>query len=107
MKLAEALSLRADLQKKIASLRERAVSCARGQEGEEVTEDANGLLAEALVLVVQQEELIKQVNRTNGSVSLNGGTLTDAIAQRDSLGAQHKLVTEIADAAAGGKTRGM
>jgi Family of unknown function (DUF6847) len=107
MKLAEALALRADLTKRIASLRERATACARYQEGEEPQENAEELLNLALALTEQQETLITRINRTNGATEMDGGSFTimDAVARRDRLGAQHKLLTEIADAAAGGKSR--
>ncbi len=44
MKLAEALLLRADLQKKTSSLRERIVANAVVQEGDEPREDPKALL---------------------------------------------------------------
>ena len=46
MKLAEALSLRADLQRRIAALRERLRKNARVQEGDTPAEDPLELLAE-------------------------------------------------------------
>lgn len=45
MKLAEALALRADAQKRLAQLQSRAVSSARYQEGEEPIERVNGWLS--------------------------------------------------------------
>jgi hypothetical protein len=47
VKLAEALSLRADATRRVEQLRTRIVANARFQEGEEPTEDAAALLAEA------------------------------------------------------------
>lgn len=44
MKLAEALNLRADLQKRIANLRERLIKNAKVQEGDTPSEDPNMLL---------------------------------------------------------------
>ena len=45
MKLAEALALRSDAQKRLAQLQGRAVASARSQEGEEPPERAEELLA--------------------------------------------------------------
>ena len=47
MKLAEALTARADLQRRIEQLRARITANARYQEGEEPAEDAAALLGEA------------------------------------------------------------
>src|SRR4051795_6382541 len=47
VKLAEALSLRSDAQKRLAQLQARATASARYQEGEEPAEDAADLLAQA------------------------------------------------------------
>ena len=44
MKLAEALNLRADLQKRIANLRERLIKNAKVQEGDTPSEEPNMLL---------------------------------------------------------------
>ncbi|MCB9597409.1 MAG: DIP1984 family protein [Sandaracinaceae bacterium] len=94
MKLAEALLLRADLQKKIASLRERVVANAVVQENEAPHEDPNGLLDEAVDVLEQLEELVARIHRTNLAAQLpDGRTLTEAIARRDRLQQQHSLLT--------------
>jgi hypothetical protein len=102
MKLAEALSLRSDAQKRLAQLQSRAVASARYQEGEEPPERAADLLTEARAVTEEIETLVRAVNRTNASTELEPGlTITDAIAQRDALALRRKLVTTVADAAAG------
>lgn len=102
MKLAEALSLRADSVRRIEQLRSRIVSNARYQEGEDPTEDAAALLAEAGEVLVEYETLIRRVNRTNAATSIGrDGTLTDALARRDALRLRHSVITAAADAAAG------
>lgn len=102
MKLAEALSLRSDAQKRLAQLQARAVASARYQEGEDVAEDANALLAEAREVVAEVESLVRRINRTNAAVELEPGlTITDAIARRDALASERSLLVAIADAAAG------
>src|SRR5579884_3989973 len=102
MKLAEALALRSDAQKRLAQLQARAVGAARYQEGEEPPELAADLLAAARAVTEEIEALVRHINRTNASTELEPGlTITDAIAQRDVLALRRKLVTAVADAAAG------
>lgn len=102
MKLAEALALRGEAQKRFEQLRARAVSSARFQEGEEPAEDASTLLAEAQDVLDELVALVAQINLTNSSNSLaDGTTLTAALAKRDVLRLQHRLLNEVADAASG------
>lgn len=102
MKLAEALALRSDAQKRLAQLQGRAVAAARYQEGEEPPEQAGALLVDARSVTEEIEALVRRINRTNASTELEPGvTITDAIAERDALALRRKLVTAVADAAAG------
>ncbi|MGA6208603.1 DIP1984 family protein [Nocardia testacea] len=106
MKLAEALSLRADAVRRIEQLRARIVGNARFQEGEEPAEDAAALLGEAGEVLEEYEALIQRINRTNAATDIGpDGTLTDALARRDALRLRHSVITDAADAAAG-KSRG-
>jgi hypothetical protein len=94
MKLAEALLLRADLQKKLSSLRERIVANAVVQEGEKPHEDPSSLLLEAFGVMEELEALIAKINVTNLKTKLSDGrTLTNAIARRDTLVLQHGTLT--------------
>lgn len=102
MKLAEALSLRADSARRVEQLRARIVSSARFQEGEDPAEDAAALLAEAGEVLDEFELLIRRINRTNAATALGAdSTLTDALARRDTLRLRHSVLTAAADAAAG------
>ncbi|HTW19370.1 MAG TPA: DIP1984 family protein [Mycobacteriales bacterium] len=102
MKLAEALALRSDAVKRVEQLRARVQTNARYQEGEEPTEDANALLAEAGRVLDQLEDLIRRVNRTNATATVEDGmTLTDALARRDVLRLRHAFWSRAADAASG------
>ena len=102
VKLAEALALRADATRRVAQLRTRIVANARFQEGEEPSEDAAALLAEAGAVLDELEDLIMRINRTNAATQIGPeGTITDALARRDTLRARHSVVTDAADAAAG------
>lgn len=94
MKIAEALLLRADLQKKLASLRERVGKNAVVQQGEAPHEDPAALIAEAQGVIGELEDLVVKINQANSVVTLpDGRTLTAAIARRDTLAQQHSLLT--------------
>jgi hypothetical protein len=93
VKLAEALLLRGDLQKKIASLRDRIVRNGLFQEGSSPHEDPNTLLLEASSAIEELEKLVASINIANLSNKLpDGRTLTAAIAYRDSLIQRHALL---------------
>ena len=85
MKLAEALQLRADLQKRMGQLAERLHQNARVQEGEKPAEDPVELLAEYEDCAGQLEELMARINRTNCETRTEKGTLTELLAKRDCL----------------------
>lgn len=101
MQLAEALSLRADAVRRIEQLRSRITSNARIQEGEEPSENAAALLAEARRVFDELVVLIGRINKTNTVVRVGSGSMTDALAQRDVLRMRHKMLTDAADAASG------
>lgn len=102
MKLAEALSLRADATRRVEQLRTRIVANARFQEGEEPAEDAAALLTEAGMVLDELQDLIRRINRTNAATQIEpDGTITDALARRDVLRTRHSVITAAADAAAG------
>ena len=108
MKLAEALALRADATRRVEQLRTRIVANARFQEGEEPSEDAQALLAEAGAVLDELEDLIRRINRTNAATRIGPeGTITDALARRDVLRTRHSVVTSAADAAVGRSQAGM
>lgn len=85
MKLAEALILRADLQKRIDQLRVRLNNNAKVQENDEPSEKPEDLLNELDSNINQLKVLIKQINKTNCVTISNSQTLADLIAERDTL----------------------
>lgn len=85
MKLATALSERADLQKRISELSTRLNNNAKVQEGEKPAEEPKILLEELNRDFVRLEELIARINHTNNVTEVDGKTLTDYIAKRDCL----------------------
>ena len=100
MKLAEALILRADHQKRLEQLRHRLTRSAKVQEGEDPPEDPAQLLAELETLSQDLSALIRRINLTNsGSTLPNGMNLTDALAQRDILGKKQSIYRDLAQAA--------
>lgn len=85
MKLATALSERADLQRRIAELGTRLNNNAKVQEGEKPAEDPKALLEELNRDFVRLEELMARINHTNNATVAEGRSLTDYIAKRDCL----------------------
>ena len=85
MKLAEALSVRKDLQNKINQLEDRLKSIVKIQEGDEPDEVAEDLLSELQNASVQLEDVIYRVNRTNLHAVIDGEPITKLIARKDVL----------------------
>lgn len=99
MKLAEALNLRADLQKRIESLRTRLINNARVQEGDEPAENPEFLLKELDDNISQLESLIKSINKTNSSTYVDNESIADIIAKRDSIGLKLSVMRGFLDEA--------
>lgn len=86
MKLAEALILRADCQKRIEQLKKRLIGCAKIQEGEQPSENPQKLLTELETVSLQLVDLIKRINKTNSTTQFAGDqSISDALAERDVL----------------------
>ena len=85
MKLASALSERADIQRRLSELSERLANNAKVQEGDVPAEDPKELLAETDGLIDRLETLICRINMTNSSVESDGVSMTMMIARRDCL----------------------
>ena len=80
MKLANALSLRSELQTRIRQLESRLDNNALVQEGESPAEDPMELLRELEEDYAQLEELIARINRTNSTTEAGEGrTLSDRL----------------------------
>jgi hypothetical protein len=101
MKLAEALLLRADIQKKLASLQVRAQRYAVVQEGERPGEDPLAILHQVEVVADELQRLIFAINRANLRHKVaSGETLTEALAKRDSLALRHRILQSVVDVCA-------
>ena len=85
MKLAEALMIRADLQKEIHGMERRILANVKGQEDDEPVEDVEKLLPQYAALMETLESLIVKINNTNSATVFGDTTLSAAITRRDSL----------------------
>lgn len=93
MKLAEALLLRADLKKKLSSLRERIARNALVQDGEAAKEKVDELLAEAQSVLLEQQQLVRRIHSANETSQLaDGRLLADVLGLRDRLVEHHALL---------------
>jgi hypothetical protein len=101
MKLAEALLLRADTQKKLASLQARAQRYAFVQEGESPAEAPLEILQEVEAVASALQRLVYAINRTNLHNTIKTGeTITEALASRDALKSRHSIIQSVVEACA-------
>lgn len=99
MKLAEALILRADSQKRIAQLKQRLSMSAKVQEGEQPSEDPQQLITELERVLEELTTLVKQINKTNSRTEFREETLSDALARRDTLFLKRQAYSDLVQAA--------
>ncbi|MBO4677107.1 MAG: DIP1984 family protein [Oscillospiraceae bacterium] len=99
MKLAEALQMRADLQRRISQLSGRLHNNARVQEGEQTPEDPEQLLDELEDCFDELETLMARINLTNSLTLLPEGSLTELLARRDRMTQQLGILRSFLDAA--------
>ena len=94
MKLAEALLLRSDQQKKLASLKQRINANVLVQDGDEPSEDPNELLKQVFALAQESQKLVYAIHQTNALAKLTDGrSLLALLTQRDELVERHKILT--------------
>jgi hypothetical protein len=106
MKLADALILRGDAQKRLAQLRERLVKSAKVQEGDKPPEDPAALLKEMERVAGTLLDLMQKINRTNMVTELEANvTLADALAERDVLLLRRGVYASVAEAASASQSR--
>lgn len=85
MKLAEALSIRADLQRRINQLRTRLKDSSKVQEGDLPAEQLTDLFQELDACLVQWEDMVFRINQTNIKTLYEGKSITRIIARKDRL----------------------
>ena len=99
MKIAEALILRADIQKRISQLKTRFNNNAKVQENEEPTENPEFLLTELDDLISQLNDLIIKINKTNTLSIIDGISLVELIAKKDTLSQKAGILREFIEIA--------
>ncbi|MPW45218.1 septicolysin [Acinetobacter guerrae] len=98
MKLAEALLLRSDLQKKLLSLQQRIHKNVLVQDGDTPSENPEQLIDEAVMVNKQLFQLIQKIHQTNAQAQANNGkALLDILNQRDQLNAEHRIIQQAID----------
>ena len=100
MKLAEALLIRSDLQKKLFQLKARIANNVKVQDGDRPNEDPNALIIEANQVITELATLIEKIHRTNAlSQTSEGESLLSLLNKRDELEMRHKLLSDANDMA--------
>jgi len=99
MKLAEALSLRKDLQKRIDQVKGRLRNNVKVQEGESPLEDPQALRQELDGCLTKLEEMIFRINKTNMATLVDGETLTALMARKEVMTKRIGVMREVFDEA--------
>ena len=106
MKLAEALSIRKDLQKRIQQLGQRIQNNVKVQEGDAPSEEPLELMKELDACLTQLEDLIWRINATNmKTTNAQGVPLTQLMARKDVLTMRVGNLRSIFDTASAGQDR--
>lgn len=100
MKLAEALQIRADLQKRLHQLATRLDNNATVQEGSLPAENPEDLMDELDSTTGQLQDIMQRINLTNSEVrDADGQSLTELIARRDCLQKKTSMLRDFMDEA--------
>ncbi len=99
MKLAEALSIRADLQRKLSQLDNRLLNNSKVQEGETPSENPIELLAELDDCTSKLEFYIQSINYTNSVTIIDGLSIADLIAKKDTLNKKTAIIRNFLNSA--------
>ena len=95
MKLAEALLIRSDMQKKLAQIKGRIRSNVKVQEGDTPNGDPNALMVDASQIITELSVLIERIHRTNAIAKNNDGqSMLTLLIERDTLEMRHKLLVD-------------
>ena len=106
MKVAEALSIRKDLQKRIQQLGQRIQNNVKVQDGDEPSEQPVELMKELDSCLTKLEELVWRINATNMQTkNAEGKTVTQLMAQKDMLTMRIGTLRNIFDTASSGQDR--
>jgi hypothetical protein len=105
MKLAEALSIRKDLQKRIEQLKSRLENTVKVQEGEQPAENPEDLLKELDGCLNQLETMLYRINATNMQTVADGKTLTMLLAEREVLTMRTQTLRSVFERASASQER--
>jgi len=106
MRLAEALILRADCQKRFEQTKQRIVLNAKVQEGDEPAEDPGSLLGEMESIAAQVLDLMRRINATNSVTAFDENkSISDALAERDVIMLRREVYSDLAKVASIAQTR--
>jgi hypothetical protein len=95
MKLAEALSIRSQIQKDLAWIKDQFAKIARVPEGGKPAEDPQEMLQRMESRATAFEQMVIRINRTNlGITDTQGRTMTELLAKRDALRARQNILSE-------------
>lgn len=95
MKLAEALAIRKDTQKRIEQLKSRILNNVRVQEGDDPSENPLDLIKELDSSLNQLQQLVYLINKTNMHTVCEGKTLTQLMAEKDVLAMRVNALRDI------------
>ncbi len=99
MKLAEALLIRSDMQKKLAQVKGRIRNNVKVQEGDTPSEDPNELLLQASQIISELNQLVERIHRTNATATTeNGQSMLTLLVERDMLETRHKMLLDAIEA---------
>ncbi|MCA1054023.1 DIP1984 family protein [Rossellomorea aquimaris] len=100
MKVAEALIIRSDYQKRVEHIKNRLVQNVRVQEGDQPNEEPAVLMRELTELLNHLKDLIQNINKTNLVTAFDEGqTLADALTKRDLIGKERKIYSDLLEEA--------
>ena len=105
MKLANALTERAELQTRVRQLESRLMNNAQVQEGERPAEEPAALLEALDAAYAALESLIARINLTNSATYVQGESLTALLARRDCLAGKIGVLRTFCDKASALVTR--
>ena len=99
MKLAEALNIRADLQRKVYQLKSRLIANSQVQEGDTPAEYPEDLVKELDTSIKKLEDVIKLINKTNSNTYIKNKSISDMIVERDMLKLKMSAINELVNSA--------
>lgn len=94
MKLAEALSRRAQLIESIGQLRTRLKDCIKIQEGDDPAELPEDVMKELDKQLSELQKLIFRINMTNSMTEIDGKNITSMLAERDKLSLRTSILND-------------